>query len=154
MAQTYEIRWREEVYHASDLTDEIKHKYCVELYGHLLGNARKFKSAKDYMEFDRKITANPPEWTSIPGWDVLESLNTKWGERLLMRLVLGIGKDAMTDEELDEMVKEKEADPTSDLNIAMKLIKENADPKAPRGGPGSPRPKADSEPTPASATNP
>ena len=151
MAETYEIRWRGEVYHAGDLTDEKKNRYCVELYRHMLDNARKVKSAKDYMEFDRKLIANLPEWTSLPSWDVLESLNTKWGEKTLMRIILDIDRDVMNDDELDEMVKEKEADQTSDLNIAMKLIKEAADPKAPKGGPGSPRPKAENEPTPASA---
>lgn len=151
MSETYEIRWRGEVYHAGDLTDEKKNRYCVELYGHLLENARKFKTAKDYMEFDRKITANPPEWTSLPSWDVLESLNSAWGHKTLMRIILDIGKDVMTDDELDEMVKEKEAESGSDLNTAMKLIKEAADPKVPRGGHGSPRPEAGKEPTQASA---
>jgi len=154
VAETYPVTWRGETYHASDLTDDIKHRYCVALYGHLLDNARKFKTAKDYLDFDRKLTANPPEWTSLPGWDVLESFNTQWGQRQLMRLVLGIDKDTMGDDELDEMVKAKEAEPGSDLNRAMALIREAADPKARKGGPGSPRPEAGSELTPPSATNP
>lgn len=153
MAETYEIKWRGEVYHASDLTDERKNRYCRELYGHMLENAKRFKNAKDYMEFDRKLTANPPEWTSLPSWDVLESFNTEWGKRQLMRVILGLDVDQMPDGELDELVADKEADPNSDLNRAMALIQEASDPKVQRGERGSPRPKAASEPTPHSATS-
>jgi len=158
MAETYEIRWRGEVYHASDLTDEIKHKYCVWLYNHMLANAAKFMGLRDYQRFQRELLANPPEWTSLGDREVIASFGPEDKPNLeahmaLNRLILGIDKDAMSDEELMEMVNEKAADPTSDFSRAMNLIKENSDPKASKGGTGLPRPKEGSEPTQASATN-
>lgn len=159
MPSTYEIRWRGEVYHASDLTDGLKAKYCVWLYNHMLANARRYKTAADYLAFDRKLTASPPEWTSLPGLDVLESFNTAAGRRQLIRLILDLPaveddpERGMTDADLDEMVTAKEAEQGSDLERAMALIRDAADPKAPRGGRSSPAPAAGSAPTPPSATS-
>lgn len=154
MSNTYEVRWRGEVYHASDLTDGLKHRYCQWLYGHMLDNARRFKTAAQYLEFDRKLTASPPEWTSLPGWDVLESFSTTAGRRQLLRLILDVDADRLSDADMDEMVEAKQADPASDLNRAMNLIREAADPKARRAERSSPAPADASGPTPSSATNP
>lgn len=154
MAEKYEIKWRGETYYASDLTDEIKRKYCVWLVNHMLDNARKVKTAADYLIFDRKLMANLPEWTSgVATEDVLESFKTMAGQLHLMRLVLDIDADLMTDAELQEFVNQKEADEASDLNRAMKLIKEAADPKVQRGDHSSPRPTAANGPMPRSATS-
>lgn len=154
MANKYEVKWRGETYFASDLTDALKFKYCQWLYGYMLENAKRYKTAKEFLEFDRKLTASPPEWTSVPDASVLESLGREPGQLQLMRLVLNLDQDAMSDADFNEMIEEKEKDANSDLNRAMKLIREDSDPKAPKGGGGSPRPAAESEPTPRSATNP
>ena len=153
MANKYEVKWRGETYHASDLTDELKFRYCQWLYGHMLENAKRYKTAAQYLEFDRKLTASPPEWTSLPDPEVLQSLGKPPGQKALMRIILNLDSDAMNDADFDEMIAAKEADETSDLKRAMKLIKEDADPKAQRGEPGSPRPMVASEPMQPSATN-
>lgn len=154
MADTYEIEWRGETYHASDLTDELKKKYCKWLYRHMLTNAREYKTAAEFAEFDRKLTTNPPKWTSLPEhWDVIESFTTPEGAIALARLILGIKVEVMNDEELNEMIREKEKDPLSDYCVAMRQIKESADPKVQRGGHGSPAPADAKEPTPHSVTS-
>lgn len=158
MAETYEIRWRGEVYHANDLTDEIKHKYCVWLLNHMLANAAKYKTLRDYQRFERELMSNPPEWTSLGDREVIASFGPEDKPNLpahmaLNRLILGIDKDAMPDDEFIQMVNEKAADPTSDFNRAMNMIKERSDPKAERGETGSPRQKDESEHTQAYVTN-
>lgn len=147
----YEVKWRGETYYASDLTDDLKFKYCQWLYGHMLENAKRFKTARDFLEFDRKLTASPPEWTSLPDHAVLESLGKEPGQAALMRLILNLDKEKMSDDDFNEMVEQKQKDETSDLNLAMKLIREDADSKVQKGGVGSLRPEAESEPTQASA---
>lgn len=158
MSETYEIRWRGETYHASDLTDEIKHKYCKWLVDHMLENAAKYKTLRDYQRFERELMTNPPEWTSLGDREVIASFGPPEkphapAHMALNRLILGIDKDAMTDDEFIEMVNEKAADPFSDFSRAMNMIKEKSDPKASRGETGLPRPKDDSEHTQASATS-
>lgn len=119
----------------------------------MLENAKRYKTAKEYLEFDRKLTASPPEWTSLPDTSVLESLSKQNGQTELVRLILGIDREMMSDDEFDEMIAEKEKDDASDLNRAMRLIRENSDPKVQKGERGSRRPEAESEPTQASATS-
>ena len=152
--ERYPIEWRCETYYAREMTDDLKHKYCLWLYRHTLKNAQNWMNAKDYLAFERRLTVNPPEWTSVAHPDVIESFNTTAGCLRLFRLAIDVSEEAMSDEELNEMVTEKEKDPTSDFNIAMKLIRENADPKAKRGGHGSPAPEDVNGHTPLSATNP
>lgn len=155
----YVVRWRGETYSVSDLTDKVKHRYCVWLYGHMLDNAKVYKKAKDFVRFERQLTASPPEWTSLPDFEVLDSFNKPPGRRQLLRLLLDLSDDPadptfMAEEDLEAMVAEKSADPDSDLNRAMRLVGESADPKARGAARSSPAPAAGSEPTPPSATTP
>ncbi len=154
MAEKYPVKWRGETYYASDLTDGLKFKYCQWLYGFMLDNARKFKTAVQYLEFDRRLTANPPEWTSIASAEVLESFKEAAGQRQILRLILDLDEDAMSDADLAEMTTAKDIDEASDLNTALKIIRENADPKPQPGEAGLPRPAAESEPLPPSAMSP
>jgi len=69
-------------------------------------------------------------------------LNSPDGGRQLNRLLFGKSVEKLSDTDLDAMLDEKGADPASDYMVAMRLIRENADPKAhsgpaPAGGTGS-----------------
>lgn len=153
----YEVKWRGETYYASDLTDELKFKYCQWLFDHMLENAAKYMEAARYLRFEKKLMASPPEWTSIGDESVIASLEKEPGIRAMIRVILDVSanekhENYLSEDDLTAMLTEKAAE-TSDLSRAMKRIKENADPKAQSGGPGSPRPVAETEPTQASATN-
>lgn len=153
----YPIEWRGETIYASDLTDELKFKYCQFLFDQMLVNAAKYMTPARYLKFEKKLTAAPPEWTSIADDDVIASLDKPYGVRLIVRVILDRSTDKksdkyMSDDEVDELIAEK-ASPTSDLTIAMNRIRENADPKASRGEPSSPRQKDASEHTQPSATS-
>jgi hypothetical protein len=156
--QGYPVEWRGRKFVASDLTDELKERYCAWLYNHLLDNARARKSASDYLRYENRLTAAPPEWTSLPDDATLASLDKLPGRRQLLRLILSLkpetDPDGMSDAEMDELIREKEADPGSDLKRAMNLIRDRADPKAKRAGGGSPARTDESAPTPPSATTP
>lgn len=157
----YPVRWRGRKLTASDLTDDLKNGYCVWLYNYMLDNARERMTVNAYRAYENQLTAAPPEWTSLPDRSVLAALdpnNTRREpKRQLTRMILGLKlpeddpEAGMSEEELDELIAEKSADPDSDLNRAMRLVREGADPKARRGEPGSPPREAESEPTPLSA---
>lgn len=153
----YPIKWRGETFYASDLTDELKFKYCQWLFDDMLANAAKFMSAARYLKFEKKLAAAPPEWTSLGDESVIASLERESGLRAMVRIILGRSFDPddelyLSDDDLTALLEDKK-DETSDLSRALRRIKENADPKASGGERGSPRQAEEKEPTQHSATS-
>lgn len=160
--QGYPVVWKDRKLIATDLTDDLKWKYTVWLFNDMLDNAAKRMSRNAYNQFEKKLTVNPPEWTSVPDDTVVASFTKLVAWRQLMRLILDLPTleedplNGMSDDELAEMIASKEPQegkPQSDLTRAMNRIQDAADPKVQKGGPGSPRPEAEKEPTPPSATS-
>jgi hypothetical protein len=58
-----------------------------------------------------------------------EMLKSPEGGRHFNRLLFGDSAKRLSDADLDELLNEKEREPTSDYMVAMQLIRENADPK-------------------------
>lgn len=148
----YPVVWRGRKFVASDLTDGLKAAFCKWLYNHMLDNARERMTYNAYQRYENKLTAAPPEWTT-DGEVVIAAFTQLKPRRQLIRLILAVktpDEDAeigMSDDELDRLIMEKEADQTSDFVRAMNQIKENMDPKASRAVHGSAVPAAENEPT-------
>lgn len=151
----FKINWQGRKLIARPMTDKMKEKYGVWAYNQMLRNARQRMDWNQYMAYENRLTAKPPEWTSIPDPSILSLLDTPAGGHQYIRIVMDLSEDVaddnyMSDDELKEMLAEK-TDPNCDLMRAMKQIGALNDPKAPKGGPGSPRPEEGKEPTPPSA---
>lgn len=158
MSDSYPVKWRNRKLAGTLLTDEKKAEFSAFVFNHLLDEAARRMAPTRYMKFERRLTADPPEWTSLPDDAIAAVLNKPGPQRQLYRVVFGLSADPadeayMSDEDLDAMVAEK-ADPKSDLRRVMTMVLGGSDPLAPRGEPGSPRPEAASGPTPPSATSP
>lgn len=155
----YPVEWRGEVLYLSDLTDGVKAAFCAEVYRVMLESARQRMPAAAYFRFEDRLTARPPQWTTLPDECVADALDVSgpYGERFhlsLNRLLFGLAGHEMADAELRELIDAKGADPAGDYARGMKQVRENSDPKVPTAGGGSPAPTAGSGPTPPSATSP
>lgn len=148
------VRWRGQTLYLSDRTDRVKFAYCSWVANRTLDNARKVLRADLYYEFERRVMAHLPQWTSVPDGAVVASFQEPDAMRQLVRLHLDAAEDELPDAELDALIAEKSADPDSDYSRALKLIGETADPKASGASSGSRAPTVASEPTPSSAGSP
>lgn len=147
--------WQGRKFVARPTTDKMKERYGVWAFNQMLRNARARMDWNQYRTFENRLAAKPPEWTSLADESILAILNTAAGARQFIRITLDLSEDAndesyMSDEELDQLIAE-ETDTGCAFMRAMKQIGELSDPKAQKGGVGSPRPEAASEPTPPSA---
>jgi hypothetical protein len=144
----YPVEWRGRTLHLSDLTEKAKQQFCAVVYRTMLGVARSLMDAPNYIRFERSLTAQPPQWTTEADDCVAAALDVAGPHRAHYHRELNrilFGEPEMDDAELDELIAAKEADPTSDYCLAMKQVKEAENPKAPRGGRGSPAPTDGSE---------
>lgn len=154
----YPVFWKDRKLIATDLTDELKAKYTQALFSEMRNDAAFRMSRNDFNLFEKKLVINPPEWTSICDDVVIASFTRPKMWQILMRLILDLKTleddpvDGMSDEELIEFVDAKKNE-DSDLSAAMRRIVDNSDPKATKGGHGSPRPEAESDSSPPSAEN-
>jgi len=124
------VEWRGRTLYLSDRTDGVKQAYCRWVANRLLDNARKALRADHYYDFERRVMGHLPQWTTVPDGEVVASFREPDAMRQLVRLHLDATPDDLPDAEIDELIRAKEADPDSDYSRALKLIAEQADPKA------------------------
>jgi hypothetical protein len=149
----YAVVWRQKTYYLSDLTKAVKDAFCEWVFRDMLANARRFMGLAEFIDYRDTLVSRPPQWTSLPDASVavklLETEDLR-PNRELTRILFGLTADEMSDAELEELMRVKEADPGSDYTLARLRIKEASDPKATRAEPGSPAQTDSSEPSPAS----
>lgn len=124
------VVWRDQTLYLSDRTDKVKAEYCRFVVNRSLDNARRTLRADHYYEFERRALAHLPQWTTVPDGEVVASFKEPDAMRTLVRLHLDATPEELPDSEIDELIRVKEADPDSDYSRALRLIGEQADPKA------------------------
>lgn len=123
------IEWRGQTLHLSERTDKVKQGFCRWVVNRMLDNARATLRADHYYRFERSTLAHLPQWTTVPDAEVVTALSEPDAGIQLLRLHLDATPDEMPDAELREFLAVKEADEDSDYSRAMKIIREQADPK-------------------------
>ena len=132
----YPVQWKGRVYYLSDLTLGVKRTYAKWLARDMLANAKAVMDPVEFHQFRESLMAAPPKWDTFPTPAISASFGSHnvAGHLYLNRLLFGLTPEEMSDEELEGLIREKEADPASDYAVAMQQITETHDPKA---GPAS-----------------
>jgi hypothetical protein len=127
----YPVEWKGETLFISQITIGIKQAFCNWLTKSMVESALQTygKDTPEFTDFQTKLFASPPKWGTVPSKAVVASLNSEDGQFYMSRLLLGVTTEKISDTELYELLASKDND-DSDLVVAMKLVKENADPKA------------------------
>lgn len=133
----YEVKWNngtEEIsFFATALTLGHKQLYCKWLYNQMIANDQLMNNdPEDHQKFRKVLAADPPAWDTYADPAVYASLNKIAGNRQYMRILFEIPVAKMSDSQMDAWVKSKENppdQPESDLQIAMRMVRESADPK-------------------------
>lgn len=128
----YPVRWKGKDLFLSDLTIGIKRAYAKWLARDMLANAKAVMGPVEFNEFRESLMAAPPRWDTYPTPAISASFggHNVAGHVYLNRLLFGLTTEEMTDDELEGLIREKEADPASDYSVAMRQITETHDPKA------------------------
>ena len=145
------VSWRGQTLYLSDRTDKVKQGFVAFAVNRTLDNARAVLRADHYYAFERRLLGHLPEWTTVPDGVVVSALAEPDAMLQLVRLHLGATPEELPDDEIKALIAAKEPDPDSDYSRALRLVAENADPKASGAFFGSQAPKDASEPRPNSA---
>ena len=131
----YPVVWRDKEYRLGDITIGVKKGFVKWAKAYLTREG--MENLAGHAEVLSSYLANMygEVWWSDVGMSkpCHAVLNSPDGGRQLNRLLFGASVKHLSDADLDAMLDEKEADPTSDYMVAMKLIRENADPKVHSG---------------------
>lgn len=136
MAGGYPVVWREREYVLSDLTRGVKKAFVKWAKGELTRDGiENLGDRPDLLTSYLACLYGEVWWADGTMSKATHNLlQSPQGGRQLNRLLFGDSAKHLSDSDLDELLDEKERDPASDYMVAMKLIKENADPKV-RSGP-------------------
>jgi len=137
------VKYKEEIYKVNDITVGAKDQFCSWVINEMIRSKRATSTPEECSRFERRLMANPPQWTTEADEEIRDALNH--GRRRvvpanlqLIRIIMckvvkdkdvPLTPDVMTDDELTAFLVEKGGDPDSDYMVAMKEIKEAADPK-------------------------
>lgn len=127
----YPVQWKDKTYYLSDLTMGIKRAYAKWLARDMIANAKAIMDHSDFVVFRETLMASPPRWEIAPTPVVAASFGSHnlTGHIALNRLMLGVTPEEMSDEEIETMIREKDADQSSDYSVAMRMILDAYDPK-------------------------
>lgn len=155
----YPVEWRGQTLYLSDLTRGVKKAFVKWAKAYLTREG--IENLGDRPEVLNGYLASlygNVWWADGPMSDACHKLlSSADGGRQLNRLLFGDSVRHFSDDDLDELLDAKEADPASDYMVAMKIIKEEANPKvhsgpAPGGRTGA-TPTTSGNPSTAPATN-
>ena len=127
----YPVEWKGKTYYLSDLTLGIKRAYAKWLARDMIANAKSIMDHSDFVAFRESLMAAPPKWDVSPTPTVAASFGSHnvVGHVMLNRLMLGVTPEEMSDKDIEALIREKDADESSDYSVAMRMIRESHDPK-------------------------
>lgn len=158
MAQKYPVAWRGKTYHMTPLTRGQKKEYCEWLIA-----KRREEIVQDFRKYPDVLNTQMDGLRARIWWSasvmspaVFDSIRSPDGGRKWIRMLMGVKENELTEEELEQLMDEKEAEqrrsdeelekegkeppypPANDYSIALLAISEEMNPKAsgPESGSG------------------
>jgi hypothetical protein len=153
----YPVKWKDKILHLGELTADVKAAFAQWCKPKALAELRDVLDPTEYLHFREQVAGGCVNWkkkkerdpvtggiawTTTPSAVVAQLLNDPDGELYYNRLLFGDAVKDWSDEQLQELIEAKLADPKSDYSLAMNLIWETADPKANPGSAPLPAPQA------------
>ncbi len=136
--QTYPVEWKGQTLYLRDVSIGIKNGFVAYTKLELTADAIATVGKLAPEQLPGILAGMLPKcWWGDGGMSgpVYETLHSPKGARHLNRLLFGDSVKRMSDADIEEMMIEKEREPTSDYMVAMQFIREDADPK--KAGPAT-----------------
>lgn len=129
---TYPVEWRGKTYAMSDLTVGVKKAFCAWLKQRVTAEGIENIVGRPDVQASYLSENYIGIWWGDATCSPLvhKALQSPDGGRQLNRLLFGDSAKVLSDADLDELIREKEADKASDYMVAIRQIREVAGPKA------------------------